>query len=125
MAARGVRALLNSDPAMILVFLRFLQVLEVDPSRLRFAVHIHESADVLGAEAFWRDLVGGPSAVFGKTSLKRHNPVTTRGNTGAEYRGCLRVSVLGSSALYRRIEGIWWAISGAAPASLSDPSRVV
>ena len=115
----------NSDPAMILVFLRFLRVLKVDPSRLRFAVQIHESADVPAAEAFWRDLVGGSSAVFGKTSLKRHNPLTTRGNTGAGYHECLRVSVLGSAALYRRIEGVWWAVSGSVPASLSDPSRVV
>jgi transposase len=115
----------NSDPAMILVFLHFLQLLEVDPSRLRFAVQIHERADVVSAEAFWRELVGGPSAVFGKTSLKRHNPLTTRVNTGEAYRGCLRVSVLRSAMLYRRIEGIWWAVSGSVPASLSDPSRVV
>jgi transposase-like protein len=115
----------NSDPAMIRVFLEFLTALDVDPSRLRFALHIHQSADVAAAEAFWLDLVGGPAARFWKTSLKRHNPLTRRGNTGEAYHGCLRVSVLRSAALYRRIEGIWWAISGSAPASLSDPSRVV
>ena len=71
------------------------------------------------------DVVGGPAEGFGKTSLKHHNPLTTRGNTGESYHGCLRVSVLRSAALYRQIEGIWWAISGSAPASLSDPSRVV
>jgi transposase-like protein len=115
----------NSDPAMIKVFLEFLRAMDVDSSRLRFAVQIHESADVTAAEAFWREVVGGPAAIFGKTSIKRHNPLTTRCNTGETYHGCLRVSVLRSAALYRRIEGIWWAVSGSVPASLSDPSRVV
>jgi transcriptional regulator with XRE-family HTH domain len=115
----------NSDAAMITLFLAFLRALEVEPSRLRFAVQIHETADVAGAEAFWRDVVGGPSASFGKTSLKRHNPLTTRNNTGEAYHGCLRISVLRSAALYRKIEGIWWAASGSVPSNLSDPSRVV
>jgi transposase-like protein len=115
----------NSDPAMIKVFLEFLTTLDVDASRLRFAVQIHESADVGAAEAFWLDTVGGPATRFGKTSLKRHNPLTRRGNTGEAYHGCLRVSVLRSATLYRQIEGIWWAVSGCAPASLSGPSRVV
>ena len=114
----------NSDPAMIAVFLKFLDALDVEPTCLRFAVQIHESADVPAAEEFWRQVVGGPTAVFGKTSLKRHNPVTTRGNTGEGYHGCLRVSVLQSAALYRRIEGSWIAIVDSA-SRLEAPSRIV
>jgi hypothetical protein len=39
------------------------------------------------------------------TSLKRHNPKTNRKSVGADYHGCLRVTVHRSSALYRGIEG--------------------
>jgi hypothetical protein len=48
--------------------------------------------------------------VFGKPTLKHHNPKTTRGNVGETYHGCLRIEVRRSGELYRKIEG--WA-SGA------------
>ena len=44
---------------------------------------------------------------FRKTSLKRHNPETTRKNTSGGYYGCLQVDVKRSCVLYRKIEG--WA----------------
>ncbi len=45
-------------------------------------VQIHESADVASAERFWLALTGARPEQFRKTSLKRHNPETTRKNTG-------------------------------------------
>ncbi|MGC4915283.1 hypothetical protein [Streptomyces albogriseolus] len=97
----------NSDPDMISVFLAWLRLLGVDPARLRYAVQIHESADVAGAEEFWADHVGVDPADFLKTTIKRHSPATNRKNTGDTYRGCLRVDVRDGADLYRRIEG-WW-----------------
>ncbi|PZT72220.1 MULTISPECIES: hypothetical protein [unclassified Streptomyces] len=107
---------INSDPHMIRVFLAWLRLLKVPSEHLRFHVHIHESADVPGAERFWREEVG-PSGSFGKTSLKKHNPTTTRKNTGELYRGCLVVRVNKSAALYRRIEGWWYGIVDATPSA--------
>ncbi|WP_406381976.1 hypothetical protein [Streptomyces sp. NBC_01618] len=105
---------INSDPRMIEVFLAWLQLLGVSPQQLRFHVHIHETADATAAEQYWRDLTRAGSASFGKTSIKKHNPRTNRKNVGEDYRGCLVVRVLKSADLYRRIEGWWCGIVGAA-----------
>ncbi|MFJ8016346.1 hypothetical protein [Streptomyces sp. NPDC096339] len=104
----------NSDPGMIGVYLAWLRLLGVEEEHMRFHVMIHESADVAGAEKFWTDFVGGDPTRFHKTTLKRHNPTTQRKNTGEGYRGCLVVRVLKSADLYRRIEGWWCGIVGAA-----------
>ncbi|PWI46029.1 hypothetical protein CK485_02520 [Streptomyces sp. ICBB 8177] len=102
----------NSDPDVIEVYLAWLQLLGVDPGRLRFRLMIHESADVAAAERYWAELVGDGSAAFGKTTLKRHNPATVRKSVGEGYRGCLAVKVLNGADLYRRIEGWWCGIVG-------------
>ena len=91
----------NSDPNMIRLFLRWLDLLGVDPHRLRFTVHIHDSADVIGAERYWADVVGLSADSFRKTLLKRHTPRTNRKNTGQQYHGCLQVYVRMSAQLYR------------------------
>ncbi|WP_394816426.1 hypothetical protein [Streptomyces lancefieldiae] len=106
----------NSDPNVISVFLAWLKLLRVDPASLRFAVQIHETADVAGAEAFWAAHVGIGTSDLLKTTLKRHNPSTNRKNTDQSYRGCLRIDVRGGADLYRRIEGWWYGIVGAASA---------
>ncbi|MBM7441890.1 hypothetical protein [Streptomyces sp. HB132] len=104
----------NSDPDMISVYLAWLHLLGVPPEHLRFHVHIHETADVPAAERYWADLTGATTSAFGKTSIKRHSPKTNRKNTGEGYQGCLVVRVLKSADLYRRIEGWWCGIVGAA-----------
>jgi hypothetical protein len=100
-------AFINSDPALITFFLRFVQAAGVAPKDLTFRVYIHESADVEAAEQFWQELTGAHPGQFRKTTLKHHNPDTVRKNTGMAYRGCLRIDVRRSRDLYRRIEG--WA----------------
>jgi hypothetical protein len=113
-ARRENVALINSDPDVIRVFLAWLGLLGVERERLRYAVMIHESADVAGAEQYWAGLVGADSSAFTKTTLKKHNPKTIRKNTGDSYRGCLVIKVLKGAELYRRIEGSWYGIVGAA-----------
>lgn len=99
---------------MIEVFLAWLRLLGVTGERLRFHVHIHETADIAAAEQYWIALTGADPAAFGKTSLKRHAPRTNRKNIGDDYRGCLSVRVLKGADLYRRVEGSWCGIVGAA-----------
>ncbi|MCC3771635.1 hypothetical protein [Streptomyces sp. UNOC14_S4] len=108
---------INSDPDMITLYLAWLHLLGVEASRLKFHVMVHESADVATVEHFWAEHVGPGVGSFGKTTLKKHNPKTVRKNTGENYRGCLVVRVLGSADLYRRIEGWWYGIVGAARAT--------
>ncbi|MFE6982626.1 hypothetical protein [Streptomyces griseus] len=104
----------NSDPGMIEVFLAWLRLLGVAEERLRFHVHIHETADIAAAEQYWITLTGADPGAFGKTSLKTHSPKTNRKNIGDNYRGCLSVRVLKGADLYRRVEGSWCGIVGAA-----------
>ncbi|PJE95697.1 hypothetical protein CUT44_22325 [Streptomyces carminius] len=101
----------NSDPLMIEVYLAWLALLGVEPERLRFRLMIHESADVSAVERYWADLVGVEVADLDKTTLKKHNPVTVRKNTGEDYRGCLVVRVRNGADLYRRIEGWWYGMA--------------
>ncbi|WP_435189106.1 hypothetical protein [Streptomyces sp. bgisy126] len=113
---REVLQFINSDPNVITLYLRRLDLLGVTPDRLRFRVSIHESADVTEAEGFWAELAGVDGSTFQRATLKRHNPRTARKNTGEAYRGCLVVYVTGGSELYRRMEGAWYGIVEAAGA---------
>ncbi|MER6013478.1 helix-turn-helix domain-containing protein [Streptomyces bluensis] len=104
----------NSDPDMITVFLTWLNLLRVNPETLRFAVQIHETADIAAAERFWADHVGIETAKLLTTTIKKHNPSTNRKNTNENYFGCLRIDVRDGADLYRRIEGWWYGIVGGA-----------
>jgi hypothetical protein len=103
---------INSDPQMITLMLRWLDLVGVARDRLILRVSIHESADVEAAEAFWRQLVGVGEDQFRRSTLKRHNPRTARKNVGVDYHGCLIINVRRSTELYRQIEGWWSGIIG-------------
>ncbi|MEU1279683.1 hypothetical protein [Streptomyces sp. NPDC005805] len=105
---------INSDPEVIKLYIRWLELLGVTRQQLRLTLNIHESADVAEAHAYWARLTGTDASHFNKPVIKRHNPLTRRKNTGAAYRGALTIYVKGSAALYRRMEGTWYGIVGAA-----------
>jgi transcriptional regulator with XRE-family HTH domain len=107
----------NSDPRLILFFLRFLAVVGVAREQIRCSVAIHETADVAEAERFWQQVTGLPVEQFRRPTIKRHNPKTNRMNTGHDYHGCLLIRVLQGLELYRQIEG--WA-RAAMERTLSD-----
>ena len=111
---------INSDPGLIKFFLRFLDKAGVTSAQLRFRVNIHETADVAGAERFWQGVTGADPARFHRTTMKRHNPRTVRKNVGADYHGCLIVSVRQGADLYRRIEGWVGAIMAEAQGPQQD-----
>lgn len=102
----------NSDPSLIRLFLRFVEVVGTPCADLTFRLEIHESTNVASGEAFWLDVTGAQPEQFRRTLLKPANLRTNRHNTGSDYRGCLRVEVRRSSALYLRIEGWAGAIMG-------------
>jgi hypothetical protein len=113
---------INSDPALVQFFLRFLAVVGVEPDRVRCMVHIHESADVEAAQQFWLRITGLEPTQFRSPSLKRHNPKTVRKNTGDDYHGCLRIEVRRSGDLYRQIEG--WATAAMASQHKCGPDSI-
>ncbi len=98
---------MNSDPALIQFFLRFLAVAGVRREILIFRVHIHEGADAGAAQRYWLNVTEADAAQFRRPALKRHNPKPMRKNIAEGYHGCLRVEVRRSAELYHRIEG--WA----------------
>ncbi|GIG66010.1 hypothetical protein [Phytomonospora endophytica] len=106
MATPPAVAFINSDPALVRLFLRFLKVAPVSFGAFRYRLHIHENASEAEAHAHWARELSIDVADFGKTTWKRHNPKTVRKNTGAGYFGCLSVTVLRSQALYRYIDRV-------------------
>ena len=95
----------NSDPGLIILFMRWLELVGVIADRLCFRVMIHESADPAGALRYWSEVVGAPVDAFGSTTLKSHNPRTVRHNVGDDYHGCLVIYVRRSADLNLRIGG--------------------
>jgi transposase len=104
---------INSDPALILLFIRFVESFGEDRARLRYRISIHESADVEAAGRWWAGVVGVPFEIFRRPTLKTHNPSTVRHNVGDPYRGCLVVDVPKARQLYWRIEGLMRGIAAA------------
>ncbi|WP_199510509.1 helix-turn-helix domain-containing protein [Nucisporomicrobium flavum] len=104
---------INSDPALILLFIRFVESFGQDRDALRYRVSIHESADAEAAGRWWAAVVGVPFAIFRRPTLKTHNPSTVRYNVGDPYRGCLVVDVPRSRQLYWRIEGMMRGVASA------------
>lgn len=103
----------NSDPVLVQLFLAFMETMGIPRTVLRYRVSIHESADAGRATEWWAAQVGVAPDAFQRPTLKRHNPRTTRYNTGDDYRGCLVVMVPHGQARYWRIEGIMQGIAHA------------
>lgn len=104
---------INSDPALILLFIRFIESFGQHRGALKYRVSIHESADAEAAGRWWADVVGVPFEIFRRPTLKTHNPSTVRYNVGDPYRGCLVIDVPRSRQLYWKIEGVMHGISSA------------
>ena len=104
-------ALINSDPKVIILFQRWLDLMAVPEENRRYRLSIHESADVQSAHAWWSQVTGIPIDRFNRPTMKRHNPRTVRLNVGADYHGCLVVSVCKSRELYQQIDGSFMASS--------------
>jgi hypothetical protein len=97
----------NSDAALVKLFLTFLDKAGVSRQRLRYRVHIHERGDVEAAARYWASVTSALPGQFAPPIIKHHVPRTSRPGGNKDYHGCLQVSVAKSSALYREISG--WA----------------
>ncbi len=105
--SRGKRVTwMNSDPVLVTLFLEGLELLGVERWRLAPRLQIHESADEVAARRWWAEHTGVPLEQFRSSTIKRHNPLTVRHNTGAGYRGCLSINVLQGRQLYEVLAGL-------------------
>ena len=106
--SRGGRVtFINSDPTMIRLFIRWLELVGIGADRLILRVAIHERADVERAVKAWSRISGVPVDLFRRPTLKHHNPKPSRRNVGQNYIGCLIITVSKSTTLYRQIVG-WY-----------------
>lgn len=96
----------NSDPMLVSLFLAGLEAAGIGRERLGLRLQIHENADEPAARSWWAGHVGVPMEQFSRSTIKRHNPKTTRLNVGADYRGCLCISVRQSRTLYLVLQGV-------------------
>jgi transcriptional regulator with XRE-family HTH domain len=69
----------NSDPRMIAFFLAWLrQFFDIDESRLRVRLYLHEGLDLDKAKAFWSELTGIPLDQFSKPYRAQADPSIRR-----------------------------------------------
>jgi hypothetical protein len=103
---------INSDPGLLDLFLRFLARCGRGRDSVNYRVHIHETADAEAACEWWAVQLNLPRERFQRPTIKKHAPLTKRSNTGADYHGCLVISVPQSRELYWRVEGVMAALTG-------------
>ncbi|MBI5003629.1 helix-turn-helix domain-containing protein [Candidatus Kaiserbacteria bacterium] len=105
----------NTDPEMIKFFVRWLrEVLDVKDADMNFSLYIHEnnSHRLKEVEAYWLKVIGVKGARIAYTCFKKHNPKTVRHNVNPDqYWGTLRVRVVKSVHLQRKIQGWIYGIN--------------
>lgn len=98
----------NSDPVLVLVFLRWLrEQFEIDESRLRLRLYLHDDLDLAAARQHWTTVTGIPLEQFNQPYRAPAN-ATRRGNRH-EF-GCVSV-VVHSKALHRRVMALIEAVT--------------
>ena len=101
----------NSDPRLISVFLMWLRrFFEVDESRLRLRLYLHEGLDIDAANAFWSDLTEIPLTQFAKPYRAVADPTIRRTK---HVMGCPCV-VYSCSLMHRRVMGMIEAVTSTA-----------
>lgn len=80
---------------------KYLKVLD---TQLSYALYIHPTGDVELAKTYWSNGLNFEVKRL-KIYYKRHNPKTNRKNIGTNYYGVLKITVLGSIPLNRKIAG--------------------
>jgi transcriptional regulator with XRE-family HTH domain len=102
----------NSDPRMIFFYCCWLRrFFEIDESRLRVGLYLHEGLDLGATIAYWSALTAIPASQFGKPYRAVADPSIRRAK---HVHGCVTVSY-SCSATHRSVMGLVHALlSGAA-----------
>jgi hypothetical protein len=97
----------NSDPRMVVFFCSWLRhFFEVDESRLRVRLYLHQGLDLGAAIAFWSELTGIPASQF----IKPYRAVPDPSIRSAKHvHGCVGVRY-SCSATHRSIMGLVGAL---------------
>jgi hypothetical protein len=97
----------NSDPRMILAFVTWLRrFFDIDESRLRVKLYLHEGLDLDAAISFWSTLTGIPSSQFTKPYRAVADPTRRHSK---HLMGCPGIAYR-SAATHRRVMGLIAAV---------------
>lgn len=98
----------NTDPAILLAFVHWLRrFFEIDESRLRVRLYLHEGLDLDAAERYWSELLSIPREQF----RKPYRAVADASRRHSKHvHGCPAVTY-SSSSQFRRAMGIVRAIT--------------
>jgi hypothetical protein len=93
----------NSDPAMVMLFCAwFRRFFDVDETRMRGRLYLHEGLDLSAAEAFWSSLANIPIAQFHKPYRAVPDPSIRRNK---HEHGCFAVGYA-CSRTHREVMGL-------------------
>jgi hypothetical protein len=105
---RGDVGFANSDPQLILIFITWLRrFFDVDESRLRVKLYLHEGLDLEAAIEFWSTLTGIPPRQFGKPYRAVADPSIRRTK---HVMGCPCIAY-SCAAVHRRVMGLIEAVT--------------
>jgi hypothetical protein len=102
----GNISFINSDPVMIGTFLKLFRTsFEVDETKFRVLLHLHEYHDHLEMKRYWSNITHIPIKQFSKTFIKSH----TKRRIHPDYKGCCKIKYYdsriarGLSAIYNSL----------------------
>jgi hypothetical protein len=99
----GALRFANSDPRMIFFYCCWLRrFFEIDESRLRIRLYLHEGLDLAATVAYWSALTAIPASQFGKPYRAVPDPSIRRAK---HVHGCVTVSY-SCSATHRCVMGL-------------------
>jgi uncharacterized protein YjcR len=105
----GTVRFVNSDPRMVALFCSWLRhFYEIDESRLRLSLYLHQGLDLSAAIAYWSALTGIPESQFRKPYRAVPDPSIRRAK---HVHGCITVSY-SCSTTHRSIMGLVGALLG-------------
>ncbi len=97
----------NSDPLLVQSFLQCLRAgFEIDESKFRILVHLHEYHDPDVQLVYWSEITGIPSEQFMKSYVKPH----TGKRKKKGYPGCISVRY-SSSALVLTLQSLYYSFA--------------
>ena len=117
----GAAGFANNDPRMVLAFVTWLRAFfEIDESRLRLRLYLHEGLDLDAASRFWSELTGIPLDQFGAPYRAANDPTRRRSK---HLMGCpsIRYSCVRT---HRMILGLTDALlHSLAPSGVAQPAE--
>jgi len=95
----------NSDPKMVLFFLKWLKTFfSANNSDIIYELYIHETANYEKSQIYWSNILLIPVEKI-KVYLKKNKINTNRKNTQENYNGLIRIKLVKSSSMNRKITG--------------------